>query len=560
MSGWLNDVLVDYLDRVTEREFDATFLLLLRGAGFRDIHHLHGAYEFGKDFIAKRDGLQWAFQTKAGDINLGAWRVVRPQIEEMLHNDIAHPSFDVTAHRRAVLVTTGRLIGGAPADAQQHSMYLTRRHQPAFSADEQATQTHGSLVEIWDRETLLEDMATNPDISLNTWNETGVFGLLEILGDISSRRATVQSIERLTRNWDGNDPVRACLAAAIVASQCQMASRQDLACHVALCLTRTSSIAFHDRGDVDAELLLDAARTLYASLAQELRTSTGPIRENPTELHAAGSEPPGSITYAIRCSVIVETLGLLGLLRAAQGDVLESLAIAKELSAFVAHQPGAAHPISDRWAASLVPAATLLRRHQQPQLVPWLEDVSAWICDRHYRLPGLASVYADPRREIDYLLGDPYDHVVLPRRKQSLLASTILDLGSTLELPDLFVDAYNDFTSVDLAYPVMEPLDGVGQYGFDGTGIRYEPNIDFDEHHDFTASWKTAVHHRRAPSTYKLQQTGRAWELLATGAVVRDRLFLPAIRELAGFDRADQPSSIRSTPPGESGTGATVRP
>lgn len=369
MSGWLSDVLLDYLDRVTEREFDATFLLLLRGAGFRDIHQLHGAHEFGKDFIAKRDGLQWAFQTKAGDINLGAWRVVRPQIEEMLHNDIAHPSFDTTAQCRAVLVTTGRLIGGAPADAQQHSMYLTRRHQAAFSADGQATQTHGSLVEIWDRETLLEEMATNSDISLNTWNETGVLGLrLEMLGDISSRRATVQSIGRLTRSWDGNDPVRACLAAAIVASQCQMASRQDLACHVALCLARTSSIAFHDRGDADAELLLNAARTLYASLAQELRSSIGPIRGNPTELHAAGNEPHGSITYAIRCSVIVETLGLLGVLRAVQGDEPESLAIAEELSAFVAHQPGAARPISDRWAASLVPAAMLLRRHQQQQL------------------------------------------------------------------------------------------------------------------------------------------------------------------------------------------------
>ena len=63
----LADAIGNYLDSLTEREFDAPFMALLRLQGFTDVHLLHGAFEFGKDFIAKRieDGnqLQYTFQT-----------------------------------------------------------------------------------------------------------------------------------------------------------------------------------------------------------------------------------------------------------------------------------------------------------------------------------------------------------------------------------------------------------------------------------------------------------------------------------------------------------------
>ncbi len=50
----LDDVIGNYIDSLTEREFDAPFEALLRLHGFNDIHFLHGCFEFGKDFIAKR--------------------------------------------------------------------------------------------------------------------------------------------------------------------------------------------------------------------------------------------------------------------------------------------------------------------------------------------------------------------------------------------------------------------------------------------------------------------------------------------------------------------------
>ena len=78
-------VVEHFLDRVTERDFDAPFIALLRKLGFTDIHYLHGQYEFGKDFIGhKTEGgqvFQFVFQSKAGDLKLGDWA-------RELHNSI----------------------------------------------------------------------------------------------------------------------------------------------------------------------------------------------------------------------------------------------------------------------------------------------------------------------------------------------------------------------------------------------------------------------------------------------------------------------------------------
>ena len=74
----LSNVLGAYLDRSKERELDLPFVLLLPALGFHDVHLTHGAVEFGTDFIAKKreDGreVQYAFQSKVGDIDLRKWR------------------------------------------------------------------------------------------------------------------------------------------------------------------------------------------------------------------------------------------------------------------------------------------------------------------------------------------------------------------------------------------------------------------------------------------------------------------------------------------------------
>jgi Restriction endonuclease len=534
MSGWLDDVLGGYLDSVDEREFDAVFLTLLTASGYTDEHLIHGAFEFGKDFIARKGKLQYAFQTKAGDINLAKWRPIRSQVEEMLWNDIAHPAFDADAERRAVLVTTGRLVGGASADAQQYQTTLAKRvrrrglwllrprQKPPF--------------EVWDRESILALLELNPSMTLNGWGEPPLFELLGLLADANRRRISIRSLERVTRSWVGEDLNRATLATALVGNRLLVTQRPDLAANAACCLLRTAAIASHGTPPETADsAAMFAGRRLFEVYAQNLVDVISPLTEDPERLFGLGNEVIGGATYPVRCFAAIESMGLLGLLRLDEDDRAGGEEIGHQLARFVQNQPGAAHPISDRWALSLVPAAVLLRRIGSDALTPWLESVIIWICDHHYRAPGLASVYAEPVTELRFLLGSPLEHIELSPRKQSYLATVVLDLASVLDLPGLYRDAYNDFASDGIAYPVLEPADEVGQYLFDGTGLLSEANVDFDEDHQLSDGWQSAIHHRRAPDTYSLQRSNHSWELLAISTILRDRHFLSVTRELSGL-------------------------
>lgn len=164
----LRDVVAGFLDTVTEREFDAPLIALLAARSFTDVHFLHGPFEFGKDFIAKgpkpRGGdigtgdpalwvtHQFAIQSKEGDLGLPEWRAVRSQLDEARLDDLAHPAFDREIPRAAVLVTTGRLTGGAPVQAGDYRAAERRHGRPDF--------------EIWDRERLLEWLVDSPEAGL----------------------------------------------------------------------------------------------------------------------------------------------------------------------------------------------------------------------------------------------------------------------------------------------------------------------------------------------------------------------------------------------------------
>ena len=145
----LGAVVEHFLDRVSEREFAAPHRLLK--LGFHEVHYLHGQYEFGKDFIARAtdDGreIQYVFQSKAGDLNLGDWSKVTPQLDLLRTNTLAHPGFDAALPRRAVLLLTGRLTGGAGLAAQNYC--------------DQARDA-GLGLQIWDREALVELQSRAP--------------------------------------------------------------------------------------------------------------------------------------------------------------------------------------------------------------------------------------------------------------------------------------------------------------------------------------------------------------------------------------------------------------
>jgi hypothetical protein len=103
----------------------------------------------------------------------------------------------------------------------------------------------------------------------------------------------------------------------------------------------------------------------------------------------------------------VELLGLLYLLNALE-DRSRRDELGKFVVSFIETNPGVAHPISDRWAVSLIPAALTAAQRGEPQSIrDLLQNVTKWVADR-YDLNGLGLSAADsaPREEIDCLLGD----------------------------------------------------------------------------------------------------------------------------------------------------------
>ena len=103
-------------------------------------------------------------------------------------------------------------------------------------------------------------------------------------------------------------------------------------------------------------------------------------------------------------------------------------------------QPGVAHPISDQYAVSVIPAILALATVDREAAETHLKRCTVWLCDRYERAAlGLAREDATPEEEIEYLIGGPFESVQLDRRPDSLLAPVLLDLAAALGSTDLYL-------------------------------------------------------------------------------------------------------------------------
>jgi hypothetical protein len=307
----LANVVESYLDSLEEREFDTPFMALLRALGFWDIHLLHGPFEFGKDFIAKAGDegrvVQFAFQTKAGDIGLSDWHDCRGQIDLLRTNSLAHPDFDTALPRQAVFVTTGRIIGGAALAAQQYAEYLQTSREIGFLT--------------WDKEKLIHLISAHPEIGLAGDSEGP---LLTLLGNIDQDRVQESEVEGLSCRWfskkDAFPLHKAALEAAVVANRLRRHDRLDLACFVALCLVRAAWVQGHgsDPADSTAIVVADAGRGLFLHYASDAFSRCSEDNFDALTLIQSHQPSAAHVTYPIRCLRLVEMIGLLGLLQLEQ--------------------------------------------------------------------------------------------------------------------------------------------------------------------------------------------------------------------------------------------------
>ncbi|MDP9376790.1 MAG: restriction endonuclease [Actinomycetota bacterium] len=509
----LENAIAAYVESLGERELDIPLRALLRAQGFFDIELVHGVSEHGRDFVAKRhddDGVlrQYSLQSKAGNIGIPQWRAVRVQLEDIRTIVLRHPMYDADLDPAMVLVTTGSFVGDGKAAAEEYARSLSERWQCDFWTGERLVR-----MLVGHLEAALGDRARGP--------------LLSALGEIDEGRWDLRDLERHTRRWvpavgEAVAPANL-MEAGLVANRLVAAERLDLACACAQGIIRAhlvSASSEHPLGERTATEL-QAAGEFFALYAEMLWARCDGALLHPAPMVNAHQEFGFWATYPVRCLRVAEILGLLGLWRRTRAR--DATGIAEWLAGFLARQPGAAHPISDRHGLSLIPPAIFLGPSAHDVLAAWLRNVVRWVADRYEgESLGLAGIDADPAVEIEYLLGD-LEHIERPRRRESFVAGVVLDLASVLELDELFDDARHEFLAVELVAELRYPPGESDAWLRDARGLRQELNPPYAERYAETPSWLTAPHHYRTADDLWPVAVGLEWEALATWSLLRDR-------------------------------------
>ena len=526
----LDAAVASFLSSITdEREFDETLRAILRARGFYDISRLHGATELGRDFIAKRndeDGIhQYAVQSKAGDVNLRAFRGIRDQLEDIRTTDFQDANFDSDLPRVAVLVLTGELRGGARAAA---AGYKT----------EVASRQSDRSVDYWEQGRLIEYIVSSPDAAL-TGRDAGP--LLRVLGLIDADDCDERELERFSRRWIPGEgqyaPPATVIEAAIIANALARKDRLDLACLICLDLLRAGVVGAHGQ-TLDDTIWGSAeqASGLFVTYAEPLWARCRDDAQTLDPLALANQNEPGFFaTYPVRCLRMLELLGLLGLRRRSHGE--DASEIAAYLREFLVRHPGAAHPLSDRYAVSLIPVVCLLGPDDADVLEPWLRAAAIWVCDHYADGLGLGGVETKPAEEISYLLS-AFEHIEPPPHRSSYLAAVILDLISALELDQTYSDARHDLM-VHAPPEILHLPDTRAQYLFDGDGIQQELRPPYKDVWQPIDDWKSAPHHEQTEPSW-LEASGKGWEKLALSSVTRDRHDVGLIRRLTEASRESE--------------------
>lgn len=508
----LRSVVQNFVDSLTERELDAPLLAILSAHGFTDVHFIHGPYEFGKDVIAKKkDGAtgtikQYAIQSKAGDLGMTEWRAVRPQLEECCYNTIAHPGFDASLPRVVVLVTTGRLKGGAQADAQQFVGLCRDRGADDFL--------------VWDADNLVGWMSDDPSLGLAG---VGVAdALIEIVAHIRRGRVSEPALERHSRMWttraiDGGASPRACLEAAILCSVLHEQHRLDLSCYMALHLYRA---AWRPPDEPSLDSLAEASLQLFETYGRELLDQAEPLLTDPRELLLPVVDFTSIVTYPAMVCRLVEIFGILAL-TSNDASLIERARMAVHV--LCETHPGAGRPPSDQFAVGLIPAVIALRTVSPDSARAYVLTVAQWIVDRHDPDKsglGLGSLDESGEEVAARLLGGSLTFDGPAPRHSSYLATVILDLLVALGDRELYTLLLANVEALGIVPCFNAADERRARWRRAGPGVAVHPRVDY-------LPWDSTMppHHTRPSPTDPVAA-------LLLSAVARNRHDFQAIWQL----------------------------
>jgi hypothetical protein len=502
---FLADAVAAYVESLTERELDAPLLALLGRLGFDKVHLVHGAYEFGKDFVAQRteDGIryQYCLQSKAGDLGAAGWRAVRQQVDAMRTGTVAHPDFDPGLERRLVVVTNGRLTGSAPVEAQDYNAHHRGRGE--------------ATAEFWDADVLVPHFE---GVLVEGVPAQDRARTLELLGRLGQGMGTRQDISAYARPWfaAGLAPSQRwghVLTGAMLAKHAADQGREDLAAQIAFRLLR----AAWERPEPVDPTETAVARRLFETHADQVWRQVKD--EDPIAVTLrCRTGIDAFVLHPVKAARLCECLGLLALLSLGGPDAGRADDIGEYLARFVAASPAAAHLVSDDAAFSVLAAAVALAATgRTASAEPYLRQVAVWVLDLVEHGAGLADAAEPATAAVRRLLGPAYPPLAPPGREPAAYAlAVVLDLAHVLGFHGLYRDLVNDLEAVDAIAQIVAP-DGEG-------GHRLIARIDYT-----ADSGPVPADHHADPADGTPAGRDRQWfDCVAGWATYRDR-HVPAV-------------------------------
>lgn len=517
----LRNVLDEYLAGIRrERDFDAPFLALLAAMGYEDIHLTHGTTEKGKDFIAKRYGAQWVFQSKKGDIGTSEARDVIAQLVEASMMGLSHPSFDATLARRVVLVTTGLI----KQDANDRFA--------SFSTDALAKLGMPPM-EAWGRPKLIELMLTHgvEGLRATRLRDVEAHGRFFALYGAAVRRAVViREIEEHSLSWlDSEHDEReltllGATEAAILSSKCADGGLLYESWQCELAALRMSMARMYGavapRREQLQTLCLSQLETCVAAARTFTQTALDEWEAHERRLDRAIRSPSVFLTYPVHAMRIAEALAFLSL----YGDE-NSGESSRILLEFLAAEPGASRPISDRYAVSVVAIClALVKAGEKGRATEFAQGCASWVLDRFEFGNGLAHVDSSVQEEVDYLLGASFSTLPKLPKLSSLLAAALMDLVAFVRDENLYSNLFNDLHAVEVAVEYYQPLDTPGQFVIEHRDIHHYTAVSYLDELP-TEGTPHSDYGRYEPPVYAMVEELPASTYVALFLLLRDRYF-----------------------------------
>jgi hypothetical protein len=200
--------------------------------------------------------------------------------------------------------------------------------------------------------------------------------------------------------------------------------------------------------------------------------------------------------------------------------------IAQFLDSFIEAEPGAAHPLSDRFAVSIVLAAlALFDAGHQATVRELLRKATIWLCDRTERGLGLAPLAANELEEIVCFLAPGLSQDRLKGSGTSFLGTALADLAAFCGDAELYSDIVNELKACDIHPEYFQPDDSIGAVRVEARDVRRYPSVDFNDELGDARSYAYANHLADERDGFKFVEAFGSLAIVPLISLLRDRYF-----------------------------------